>query len=86
MDYKFDLEEQLALIRPVRNQKLAESDWTQLADAPLTSAKKKEWAKYRQALRDVPAKLSEVQKSFDENKDTTTDKSDEAQIYPLPPS
>jgi len=33
---------------------LFESDWTQLADSPLSDTKKAEWAKYRQALRDLP--------------------------------
>lgn len=86
MAYEFNLEEQLALIRPIRNQKLADSDWTQLADAPLTDAKKTEWATYRQGLRDVPSKLSEVQTQFDANKDNTTDRADDGQIYPVPPS
>ena len=36
-----------------RNIKLAESDWTQGADSPLTDSKKAEWATYRQALRDL---------------------------------
>lgn len=35
-----------------RNAKLAESDWTQIADS---SADKAAWATYRQALRDLPA-------------------------------
>ncbi len=37
-----------------RNALLAESDWTQFADSPLTDTKKAEWATYRQALRDLP--------------------------------
>ncbi len=37
--------------RNERNQKLAESDWTQLADS---SANTTSWATYRQALRDLP--------------------------------
>lgn len=41
-------------INTQRRQLLADSDWTQLADAPLTTAKKSEWASYRQALRDIP--------------------------------
>ena len=53
---------------------------------PLTDAKKTEWATYRQGLRDVPSKLSEVQTQFDANKDNTTDQADDGQIYPLPPS
>jgi hypothetical protein len=44
----------LELIRQERNNRLAECDWTQLADAPLSSEKKQEFAEYRQALRDLP--------------------------------
>lgn len=36
--------------RKLRNDYLAESDWTQIADAPVDSAK---WASYRQLLRDI---------------------------------
>ena len=35
-----------------RNAKLAQSDWTQVADAPVD---KVAWATYRQELRDLPA-------------------------------
>jgi hypothetical protein len=41
-------------IRHERNRLIAECDWTQLDDTPLTNAKKLEWAEYRQALRDIP--------------------------------
>ena len=37
-------------VRGVRNQLLFNSDWTQLADAPVNRAA---WATYRQALRDI---------------------------------
>ena len=37
-------------VRSQRNQLLSESDWTQVADAPVNKAA---WATYRQALRDV---------------------------------
>ena len=40
-------------IRFNRSKLLADSDWTQLADSPLTSSKKTEWATYRQSLRDL---------------------------------
>lgn len=40
--------------RNERNSLLAGSDWTQMADSPLTDAKKAEWATYRTALRDLP--------------------------------
>ena len=38
-----------------RNSLLANSDFTQLADAPLDSGEKAAWATYRQDLRDLPA-------------------------------
>ena len=38
-------------IRSHRDMLLKESDWTQVADAPVDQAA---WATYRQALRDVP--------------------------------
>lgn len=41
-------------IRAERNRLLAESDWTQGADSPLSNEQKAAWATYRQALRDVP--------------------------------
>ena len=41
-------------MRKLRNSFLRASDWTQMADSPLTSEKKAEWATYRQALRDLP--------------------------------
>ncbi len=40
-----------AEIRTERDAKLTESDWTQVADAPVAQAA---WATYRQALRDIP--------------------------------
>tara|TARA_Y100000401_G_scaffold74390_1_gene60349 strand:- start:923 stop:1372 length:450 start_codon:yes stop_codon:yes gene_type:complete len=42
-------------LRVLRDNKLAESDWTQFTDSPLADAKKTEWATYRQKLRDLPA-------------------------------
>ena len=42
--------EQAKAQRDARNQKLKDSDWTQVADAPV---EKFSWATYRQALRDV---------------------------------
>jgi hypothetical protein len=41
-------------IRDERDRLLGASDWTQVADAPLTADEKTAWADYRQALRDVP--------------------------------
>jgi hypothetical protein len=42
-------------VRQERDLKLAQSDWTQIADSPLSGEAKAEWATYRQALRNVPA-------------------------------
>lgn len=36
-----------------RNEMLAQTDWTQLPDAPLTDELKAAWGEYRQALRDI---------------------------------
>lgn len=44
-----------------RNVRLADSDWTQGADSPLSDAKKAEWATYRQALRDITNGLTTVE-------------------------
>ena len=41
-----------AEVRTERDAKLAATDWTQVADAPVDQAA---WATYRQELRDVPA-------------------------------
>ena len=40
--------------RNARNQLLADSDWTQFNDSPLTDEAKTSWATYRTALRDLP--------------------------------
>ena len=40
-------------VRERRNELLAECDWTQAADSPLSDQKKAEWATYRQQLRDL---------------------------------
>lgn len=44
---------QWAVVRTDRNARLAASDWTQLADNPLSGEKRALWADYRQALRDI---------------------------------
>jgi hypothetical protein len=44
--------EQAKSIRSQRTDKLKDSDWTQVADAPVNKAA---WATYRQALRDITA-------------------------------
>ena len=39
--------------RKTRNDLLADSDWTQMNDSPLTNEQKTAWATYRQELRDI---------------------------------
>jgi hypothetical protein len=46
-------------IRLWRNQELAASDWTQVADS---TADKAAWATYRQKLRDLPASNADPKK------------------------
>lgn len=42
-------------VRAERNALLAACDWTQLADAPLSTEQRTAWQSYRQALRDITA-------------------------------
>lgn len=49
------LTDESEIVREDRNQRLADSDWTQFNDSPLTTADKTAWATYRQQLRDVTA-------------------------------
>lgn len=44
------IDTQWQVVRTQRNQMLKDSDWTQVADAPVDKAA---WAVYRQALRDI---------------------------------
>jgi hypothetical protein len=43
-----------AAVRAERDRRLADCDWTQVSDAPLTVTDREGWADYRQALRDIP--------------------------------
>ena len=49
---------ELKYFKTVRNKKLADCDWTQAADSPLSDSKKAEWKTYRPALRDLPSKTT----------------------------
>jgi hypothetical protein len=50
-------EQKLEQIRLWRNRELAGTDWTQIADAPVNKAA---WATYRQALRDLPTNIDDI--------------------------
>jgi hypothetical protein len=42
------------------NAKLAATDWTQAADAPLTDIQRLVWTAYRQAVRDIPTNITHL--------------------------
>lgn len=51
---KIEFEELANEIRNKRDELLAETDWTQMQDSPLSEEKIEKYKKYRQALRDIP--------------------------------
>lgn len=46
-------------LRQARTKKLSEYDWTQLADAPITSDQRTKYREYRQYLRDLPEQYND---------------------------
>jgi len=53
--YQKNLDDEAAAnVRAKRNLLLQESDWTVLADSPLSTTKQNEWKAYRKTLRDIP--------------------------------
>ena len=54
----------LVYFKSVRNKMLADSDWTQCADAPLTEEQRSAWRAYRQALRDLPSTTNVANPEF----------------------
>ena len=58
-EYKENQEDLFEELRGWRSGQLGASDWTQVPDSPLDSTKKAEWATYRQALRDLPANVTD---------------------------
>ena len=55
------LQLELQTLRTKRNVLLLESDWIELNNVPLTSAKKTEWQTYRTNLRDITNGLTTVE-------------------------
>ena len=49
-------------LRSRRDNRLQNSDWTQLNDSPLSDSLKTEWRVYRQALRDITSGLDTADK------------------------
>ena len=56
--WEFNHEAFWLTVKQDRDMRLMQSDWTQIPDSPLTTAKRAEWATYRQALRDIPEDYS----------------------------
>lgn len=57
------IQEQLLIeVRAQRDKLLAESDWTQAADAPVDQ---QAWREYRQALRDLPTAIGNTQQEIE---------------------
>lgn len=54
------LEDYKNFIRQERDRRLAECDWTQAIDSPLTDEKKSEWQIYRQSLRDLISTITDT--------------------------
>lgn len=54
------LESHKNFIRQERDKRLAECDWTQVPDVPLTEEKKNEWIMYRQLLRNLPSTIIDI--------------------------
>lgn len=52
------LDEDKNVLRMGRDELLKLTDFTQVADAPLTTQEVTDWATYRQALRDITTQLS----------------------------
>lgn len=48
-----------AEVRKMRTSLLAQSDWTQIPDAPVTGQDRAAWQQYRQELRDLMSNLPE---------------------------
>jgi hypothetical protein len=49
-----DADAEARSVRAARDLMLAQCDWTQVADAPISAEMLASWRTYRQALRDVP--------------------------------
>lgn len=45
-------------VRRVRDELIRRTDWTQMADSPISAEDKEKVAEYRQALRDIPQNIS----------------------------
>ena len=68
-----------------RNNKLIDSDWTQMPDSPLSGEKKTEWATYRQTLRDIPNSLRAHTNYTSDSETNPYDILDSESLFPTKP-
>lgn len=61
-EWVFDNSTMWAEIKAWRNNLLRQSDWTQMADCPLSGSSLEAWRVYRQTLRDIPEDQPNVDK------------------------
>jgi hypothetical protein len=59
-EWKLDVAKLQKEIRTKRSFLLAKTDWTQVADAPISEQSKQDWRVYRQALRDLPQTYANI--------------------------
>lgn len=57
--YAPTFDDEILHVRAVRNQKLKDSDWTQVPDVPTEI--QEAWKAYRQELRDIPAGFTKLE-------------------------
>jgi hypothetical protein len=69
-DIAADVASKSAQVRAQRDRLLADSDWTQVLDAPVDRTA---WAAYRQALRDLPSQEGFPDVEFPVSPDAPTD-------------
>lgn len=58
---KITLYEHLQLVRVERDKRLSATDWSVLPDSPLSDDKKNQYIEYRNALRDLPSQVKDVE-------------------------
>ena len=67
----YDEMDPMELLRLLRNQRLAETDWVFSTDYHIPSELRKKWTDYRQALRDLPSVTTDPENPVWPEKPTT---------------
>lgn len=53
----YSKEQAMIRVRNMRNELLANTDWTQFPDVPISEEMRQKWQQYRQELRDYPSRI-----------------------------